>query len=316
MTTILKCLFGSHLYGTNTENSDTDYKSVFLPPIEDLILQKNTNTISTSTGNGNSKNSANDVDNEYFSLHKYLKMLLEGQAVAMDMFFAPDSMIIEKTEHWDIIRSYKEHFISRNIKPYIGYAYQQASKYGIKGSRVSASRKFLELLKDFNDNHPLEYYWYILEKFVDDTEHCEITFIPTRQSEGEWVFDCCGKKYQKTLKVKYAINTTQKLVDNYGSRALMAERNEGIDFKALHHAVRITEEAIELLTTGNIEFPLKNREFLTKIKKGEFHYNYVAGIIEERFMQLQEAENLSTLPELPNYEEKNKLILSFYALQV
>ena len=31
MQTIMKSLYGSHLYGTNTADSDLDYKGVFLP---------------------------------------------------------------------------------------------------------------------------------------------------------------------------------------------------------------------------------------------------------------------------------------------
>lgn len=35
MEIIFKTLFGSHLYGTDTPNSDKDYKAVFIQPIED-----------------------------------------------------------------------------------------------------------------------------------------------------------------------------------------------------------------------------------------------------------------------------------------
>ena len=35
---LFKCFGGSYLYGTNGENSDKDYRGVFLPDIKDLIL--------------------------------------------------------------------------------------------------------------------------------------------------------------------------------------------------------------------------------------------------------------------------------------
>ena len=38
MNLIVKMKFGSHLYGTDTENSDVDYKGVFLPSKEDILL--------------------------------------------------------------------------------------------------------------------------------------------------------------------------------------------------------------------------------------------------------------------------------------
>ena len=34
---LFKTLTGSKLYGTNSENSDTDIKGVFLPDIKDLL---------------------------------------------------------------------------------------------------------------------------------------------------------------------------------------------------------------------------------------------------------------------------------------
>lgn len=36
MNIAFECLFGSHLYGTATENSDTDYLGVFIPSREEI----------------------------------------------------------------------------------------------------------------------------------------------------------------------------------------------------------------------------------------------------------------------------------------
>lgn len=40
MNIAFECLFGSHLYGTSTENSDTDYLGVFIPSREEILLQR------------------------------------------------------------------------------------------------------------------------------------------------------------------------------------------------------------------------------------------------------------------------------------
>lgn len=37
---VVRVEFGSHLYGTNTPASDHDYKSVFIPSAEDILLQR------------------------------------------------------------------------------------------------------------------------------------------------------------------------------------------------------------------------------------------------------------------------------------
>ena len=37
---IMLCRFGSHLYGTDTPESDTDYKGIFMPTKEMVLLGK------------------------------------------------------------------------------------------------------------------------------------------------------------------------------------------------------------------------------------------------------------------------------------
>jgi predicted nucleotidyltransferase len=66
---IFRCKFGSDLYGTNTENSDVDYKSVFIPDGKDLILQKAAKHLQNNTkDNDITKNSKDDIDDESFSI--------------------------------------------------------------------------------------------------------------------------------------------------------------------------------------------------------------------------------------------------------
>lgn len=60
--------YGSTLYGTDSESSDTDYRGIYLPSIQDIILNKAKHTISISTGNQHSSNSASDVDVSLFSV--------------------------------------------------------------------------------------------------------------------------------------------------------------------------------------------------------------------------------------------------------
>ena len=40
MNLIVKMVFGSHLYGTNTPQSDKDFKGVFMPTNEQIYLGK------------------------------------------------------------------------------------------------------------------------------------------------------------------------------------------------------------------------------------------------------------------------------------
>ena len=145
MDLIVKMKFGSHLYGTNTEDSDVDYKGVFLPDKRDILLNQIPKCRSISTGNDLMKNSPDDVDEEIYSLHYFIKLACDGQTVAIDMLHAPDNMLIESSDIWNKIVKQKQRFYTKNLNSFVNYARRQASKYGIKGSRLNAAQQVLEL---------------------------------------------------------------------------------------------------------------------------------------------------------------------------
>lgn len=90
MTNIVTIKFGSHLYGTSTPASDLDYKSIFIPTVEAILLQSVKDIISITPEKAvGERNKPGDIDREYFSVQRYLHLLAEGQTVALDMLFAP-----------------------------------------------------------------------------------------------------------------------------------------------------------------------------------------------------------------------------------
>ena len=83
---------------------------------------------------------------------------------------------------------------------------------------------------------------------------------------------------------------------------MSSERNEGVDWKALSHAVRIGHQAIEFLTYHHITFPRPEAQHLLAIKQGQISFQQVAEEIEQLLIGVQEAEKLSSLPE--NYDQR------------
>jgi predicted nucleotidyltransferase len=89
---VVEIRFGSHLYGTDTPESDLDLKGVYLPEARDILLQRVTPSVAISRAKDDGeRNRPGDVDREYYSLHRYLQLLAAGQTVAIDMLFAPDA---------------------------------------------------------------------------------------------------------------------------------------------------------------------------------------------------------------------------------
>lgn len=303
--------FGSHLYGTNTPESDVDYKGVFLPSKEEVILQKVPPTLRHSSGDEHGKNTKDDIDVELFSIHTFIKHACEGQTAAIDMIHAPDTMIMESSLNWEFITANKDRFYHRELAAFVDYARKQANKYGIKGSRMDAVAKTVEYLNSRPDNEKLADIWDCLPL----GEHI-VQYPATDSGSKPGIYrmhEVCNRKFQETAKVKYTRDALQLVYERYGARALSAKNNENIDWKALSHALRAAYQLEELFTTGNIVFPLKSADFLRQVKMGELDYTTeVAPLIEEKMELIEELSKNSDLPEDPDFKFWKDFILETY----
>jgi hypothetical protein len=322
MRLIAEMRFGSHLFGTATPLSDLDYKGVYIPDARDILLQRVRDTISQSRPKApGEKNSAGDVDREFYSLQRYLELLSEGQTVALDMLFAPDTAMVGEPGHeWREIQANSDRLVTRRAASFVRYCRQQANKYGIKGSRVAAARAALALLvsaeADRGSTARLSTVETQVIAFTRTTEHASV--LDMEMPGGRLVrhLEVCGRKMPFTSAIKSARETAQRLVDEYGERALQAERNEGVDWKALSHAVRVGREAVELLETGRITFPLPCAAEILAIKRGERPYAAVGEEIERLLEAVESAAARSLLRDEPDQDFIDDLVARTYRASV
>ena len=314
MKLIVEMRFGSHLYATATPLSDLDYKGVYIPDARDILLQRVRDTISQSRPKApGEKNAAGDVDREIYGLQRYLELLSEGQTVALDMLFAPDTvMVSEPGPEWREIQANSDRLVTRRAASFVRYCRQQANKYGIKGSRVAAARAALALLISAEAVHGSTAKLGTIESevtaLVSTTEHASL--LDMEMPGGRLVrhLEVCGRKMPFTSSIKNAREVVQRLVDEYGERALQAERNEGVDWKALSHAVRVGREALELLETGRITFPLPCAAEVLAVKHGERPYAAVGEEIERLLEAVEGAATRSTLRDEPDQDFIDDLV--------
>lgn len=327
MNKIIEIKFGSHLYGTNTENSDTDYKGIYLPTAKEICLNSYKKTICiVRPKQVGERNMKDDIDVEFFSLDQFMKLLCEGQTVALDMLFSP-GFIIPNTGEFNFsicekIWINKYAFLNKNTNAFVGYTKQQAAKYGVKGFRVHALKlvcDYLEALRHIDLITPHENNYRIcdfrnIERTIEEWGNPYIKIVTDMDKNCHHVkfLEVCDKKMPFHLSIKEAYKQCKTRYDAYGHRALMAQKNEGIDWKALSHAVRIASEAKELLDTGFITFPRPDRELLIKIKTGQMPYDQVSEIIERGLEEIKLAAEKSTLREEPDREWCNEFVYDVY----
>lgn len=323
MNKIVSMEFGSRLYGTATPASDVDVKSIYLPNAEQILLERAKNSIAHKRPKSEKeKNFAGELDDECYSLKFYLELVSQGQTVAMDMLFAPESSLLETSQIWKNIVNNREFLISKRPKAFISYCMNQAKKYGIKGSRVAAVRATLNFLTDLYEENSsfmkLGEKELSVRNFVSEVKNEFISIVTSEQNSGLDItfLEICGRKLSYRSSIKEAISIVQHLMDEYGKRALMAETNEGVDWKAVSHAIRITEQAIELFQTGFITFPRPNADYLRNIKLGNYPYSELAEYIEDLLPRVEEEAKKSSLPDNVNHKWIDTLIKDVYGDEI
>jgi predicted nucleotidyltransferase len=296
MKTIFKTIFGSHLYGTNSPDSDNDFKGVMLPTKEQCFLNKIPKSIHSTTGKQNEKNTKDDVDEEIYSLQYFFQLAIQGEMGVIDMVHSPENLWITSSDIWKEIHRNRSKFYSKNMRGYLGYIKTQTAKYGVKGSRVASIENVIKTLEQFESFRKISD---IFEKLpVDEFSYPTKNIINPKQPELRH-YECCGKMITETVTVEYALNILHRIYEGYGTRAKQARDNSGIDWKAVSHAFRAGYQIKEILETGDLKYPLKQAPELLKIKLGQYHYlnDGIAEKLEEIISGISDLVSKSNLPE-------------------
>lgn len=322
MNTIVTMKVGSHLYGTATPESDLDIKGIYLPQARDILLQRVLPSISIKRAKAHGeKNTAQDVDYELYSPAKYVSLLAQGQSIALEMLFAPDSVLLG-TPHpaWAMIKALAPRILTKQAASFVHYCSQQANKYCVKGARVAAARDAFEVLTalelHYGRQAKLCCALDVLQQLVDKHEFLSLASTVLSNGKEALYFEICGKKALCDAPISSARSIAKNILDEYGQRALQAEDNQGADWKALSHAVRIGHQAIEFLQHHRITFPRPEASHLLAIRQGKVDFDEVTREIEQLLQKVYIAQERSTLPEHYDQEVIDNFIEQLHCEQI
>lgn len=306
MKILMETVYGSRLYGLNTENSDWDYKGVYMPDLRDVILGKVQKSITKSTGNNHSKNTSDDIDSEYYSLHHFIKLACKGETVAIDMLFAPPSMLLESSSIWCDIVWNREKFLSKNMSAFMGYAKHQAIRYSRKADKYDSIRTVINLVASFinekYDVSKLSSVWDLLPVLPPWVEKKEKTYI------------ICGSKFTENVSIQYLYDNLILMANKYGKRVKEAADKQSVDWKSLSHAVRVIYELECLVKDHCITFPIPNpmASTLKGIKCGQFSIDYISDFLEVYMAEVSDLIENSSLPEKVDEDYWKSFIINTY----
>jgi hypothetical protein len=292
MNIIFKTLSGSKLYGIDTEKSDTDYKGIYLPTLKEIMLNDFKKSVVQNTNN-NTKNTKDDSDVEYYSIHYYTKMLYEGDTGAIDMLHSlsnQNAVIINHPIMQELYKNRKS-FYTKSMRAFVGYSKKMASLYGHRSTRLNEIENLIEFLQPYKSEN-LSNVWNILPLSKN--------LIRTND-----MYEICTRKCQKFVTVQYLLDMLSVMKNSYGNR--VKSLNNGVDYKALSHAIRVCYEMKEIYTTNDLIFPLKERELIRDIKLGKKDYqNFISPLLEQLLEEVEQIANKSNYPEKVDKEYWNE----------
>ena len=324
---------GSQLYGTNIPTSDTDYEGIFIEEPDHIIGTNRCDEVDFSTNKTNKRNTENDIDLKLFSLRKFFSLAKQNNPNKIELFFIPEDKYIFKTKIWETILNNKHLFISKKLKfSFSGYAFSQRNKLLTKKQRLNELKEFKLLLENgLKNNH----------KIIGDMDLCETVYHKKYDKEKDQLIQMPKKKLKYDFKhIKYKMtqegtdailvnekeynygmnieklyNYITKEIDKYGGRTEFL-KEYGFDVKFAMHMFRLFEEAKELLTTGEIKFPLNNRHFLLDIRNGKYSLDNLIEMSEDLDNKINNLYDNSKIQYSCNEPEINnlqiKLILDYW----
>ena len=321
---IFRAIVGSHLYGTNSPDSDIDERGVFIPS------EKYFYGFLYRTEQFEDKNN----DTVYFELRKFMQLAMDNNPNIIELLFIPKNKWLQDSDEWLQIYKNKNLFISKKVKhTFSGYAHMQFNKiklhrkwllnppkkkparedFGLSPFRsdltkdqIGAFNVLLALkLENLKEFHPLKEQLEQMEETHNFKQLCK-QFVQININAIQSMIPI-SKQFIDILQKENAYAQAQRYYNQYENwkknrnpvRAKM-ENEYGFDLKHALHLCRLVLEGEELLTTGTITFPAPNAKFLLDIKNGVYTYDEISKILENSDQKFDDLYEKTSLPNSPD----------------
>ena len=304
---------GSFMVGTNDDKSDIDIKGIFVPYHNNLLLCNYKDTYSKTTGTKNSSNTSNDVDIEIYSIHKFIKMLKHGDIIAVELLFlmagdpTNDIFYTVDMDVFDELIDNRKRFVRNSMFKFISYTKQQIKTYRNKTAKFAELMKLRAILDEYVEtvkpekNEKLNLFLeadgpFIMWNFVD------VDYSQPNPGNRNLIVEVGGVKYDGRIKLSAFIEAIDSKIKDAGNRVRGAKN--GIDSKSTYHSFRLLDEMRELMETGELKFPLKNRDKLIKLKQGNNQFENADDLYNELNRRIDELDAKLDLDKFPIITDK------------
>jgi uncharacterized protein len=333
---ILKCISGSQAYGLALPHSDTDIKGVFVLPKQEFLGLTYTDQVN---------NDSNDI--MYYEIKKFIDLLLRNNPNILELLSTPDDCILQRHPIMDLIKP--EMFLSTLCNQTFGqYAYAQIKKArGLNKKILNPLDKKRKTILDFSfvvqgqRSIPLPD-WLNSKQYTQEEcglvriDHMRDLYALFHQSQSDRKFNGIytnEKSDDVSLSsVPEGLTPATTLYFNKDGYSVYCKeykqywdwvnlRNEeryentvshgkNYDAKNMMHVFRLLNMAEEIARYKKVNVRRDEREWLLKIRAGEFMYEDLVMQAEEKIQVVDELFKKSDLPEAPDFKIANKILTS------
>lgn len=337
--TILLVKHGSHAYGTNTEDSDEDFKGVAIPTKEYFFgCSKHFEQAELKSPN---------PDAVIYDIRKFFNLALDCNPNIIEVLHTDCSDHVIVNPIGQKILDHKNDFLSKKIKhTFFGYAFSQLKriklhKYWIMNPpkepptrkqlglpeqtiipQDQLSAAFAQVQKEldkmnfnFMDNLDESIKIEIRNNMATMISELKITsdehFAATARKIGfnDNLIQIMQKERQYALAKKEWDNFQNWKLTRNPKRSLLEEKY-GYDTKHAYHLVRLIRMCNETLTTGKVNVKRHDKDELLAIRNGAWTYDQLIEFMTVEEQKINEAYISSTaLPKMPNKEKLDQLCI-------
>jgi len=330
---IFEVITGSKAYGLDTAKSDTDIRGVFVLPKEQFYSMEYTAQVS---------NDSNDI--VYYELKRFMELLAKNNPNIMELLSVRENCVLHRSSVMNQVQP--ELFLSKLCeKTFANYAFTQIKKaYGLEKKIVNPVEEERKSVEDFCfvyvGKEAVPFIKFLVENKFEQAKMGLSAITHLR--------DCYNLYYSKDLqyagvtrkeaandvcvssipKGEVPVGMLYFNKDGYSVYCKrhkeywdwVAKRNEDrfnttmshgkkYDSKNMMHVFRLLLMAKEIATEGKINVLRNDRDFLLSVKEGKFEYDELVEKAELMKTELTALYQNSNLPDEPDLEKIDKLLI-------